>query len=255
MATHIRATPLNLEPNVMVALALAFCLCLGSNAGCSGDEESAPDSVDSVVELDAFGPDATSDSGAPDGARPDALPSSGDLRCGEIRECIAQCKSDQSCKDNCKILGTLDAQRLYQAALDCYDAAGQGACRSDCTDSESNACIRCTNLSCAAASLTCWEHDEPTTAGFGDTCTSTCPTGLTCIIEPGAETGFCTKSCDNPGGICKGEPKGTSAFCLLPGANTHYCAFICKTKLNEYACPTALQCSPTRVSGLNPCTP
>jgi hypothetical protein len=79
---------------------------------------------------------------------------------------------------------------------------------------------------------------------FGALCTSSCGLTLTCI-KPGTGSGFCTKTCSQPGQPCSGAPAGTGAFCVMQVGSTYYCGFLCKTSTQSWNCPTQLKCDTT----------
>ncbi|MBW2732685.1 MAG: hypothetical protein JRH20_09865 [Deltaproteobacteria bacterium] len=75
---------------------------------------------------------------------------------------------------------------------------------------------------------------------------------LSCIATRGGATGrgFCTLNCSTPvGAECMGVPNGTWASCLIKGLQPdpnipppYFCAFLCETPSQSYACPPTLIC-------------
>jgi hypothetical protein len=81
-------------------------------------------------------------------------------------------------------------------------------------------------------------------AGFGELCDAStpCGSGLLCVYTSSQVSGFCTKTCPNPGDPCSGAPSGTSAYCLLTSADdpsVHYCGFVCQIGLTTWPCPSS----------------
>lgn len=78
---------------------------------------------------------------------------------------------------------------------------------------------------------------------FGEPCTDEilCGTGLFCgAFSSTAATGFCTKYCSNPDGICPGAPAGTKATCSLSVGGQNVCAFVCEDYFTD--CPKPMVC-------------
>ena len=74
-----------------------------------------------------------------------------------------------------------------------------------------------------------------------------------------ARKGFCTKACNNPGGLCGGGPAGSLAHCVLASADGSqlFCAFHCTLDSFPYRCPSEMTCGDETPpgSGQRPCVP
>lgn len=99
-------------------------------------------------------------------------------------------------------------------------------------------------------------------SGFGNLCSvqSPCPAGLICHVPAaGGRFGFCTRTCNVPGGICSGTPPGTVALCdIFSPPSSYLCHFACSIGGQSASCPGQLWCNPSEWppgSGVKYCDP
>jgi len=78
------------------------------------------------------------------------------LTCTQIDDCMAACtETDAACYDTCFNKGTPSAQALNNDLYSCFDTQAAGACKTSCSDPQSQGCFTCVQPKCATQDKAC----------------------------------------------------------------------------------------------------